>query len=164
MIRNGEDYLYSKLRRIKLGQGMWFHQIQLKPRTFFAPFMIIASCSWFYGNLLSDMIALAYPKRVMRLRYEDFCAAPKQTLKELGDFIGIDTESIMYKVEMQTPMPIKHIYNGNMMSREGTFTFDPSIGMNMPIPLLYRIIFRLINWPLMLAYGYWSRPKTAPES
>ncbi|CAA6691139.1 MULTISPECIES: sulfotransferase domain-containing protein [unclassified Lentimonas] len=164
MIRNGEDYLYSKLRRIKMGNGMWFHQIQFKPQKFFAPFIFIASCSWFYGNLLSDLISLTHPKRMMRLRYEDFCASPKLTLKKLGRFIDVDTESVIHKIETQTPMPIKHIYNGNMMSRAGTFIFNPSIGVNMSISLLYRVIFRLINWPLMIAYGYWGQRNTNSDS
>lgn len=164
MVRNGEDFLHSKLRRIQHGHGIWLHQLHFKPKKFFAPFMFLASLSWLYGNILSEIILLLHQNRTLRLRYEDLCADSEKTLKQVARFIDADAQNVSDSVNRGVELPIRHVYNGNMMSRAGKFVFSPTIGIGKSIPATYRWTFRAINWPLMLAYGYWQPLRIKPRS
>jgi hypothetical protein len=155
LVRHGEDFLYSKLHRMQSGKGFKWYRYHWTNLHVYAPYIVLGSISWFLGNLLCEYVRWRYPDRVKRVRYEDICADPSGELRKLGEWIGCDPSGVIEKVRAGEALTIKHMYNGNPLARLGPFVFRPDV--NKPLPLRYRIIFRLIAWPLMWKYGYFRR-------
>lgn len=61
--------------------------------------------------------------RAIRVRYEDICLDPDNTLNRLGRFLGLDLEAIVAHISAGRPLQrIPHLWRGNakLMSQEGT--------------------------------------------
>jgi hypothetical protein len=155
LTRNGEDSLYSKLQRMKSGRGFsWYTKHWEEPR-WYIPFLLLNGISWVIGNLLSEVVAMRFYKRVLHIRYEDLCLNTSLVLSKIGSFIDIDIDPVILSIKNRRFLQINHDIGGNKMRHNREFIFKPE--MNKPLPYKYKIIFRSFAWPLMLRYGYFSR-------
>lgn len=129
------------------------------------PFMAVASTSWLVGNSLCELMHLIDRRRVFRLRYEDLCERPQQTLEELGDWLNIDLADVAAKVERNGNLRIGHNIGGNHVRHAGSIVFD-SRRAPRQAPRWVSILTMAICGPLMKLYGYpfISRAKTARPS
>lgn len=154
LVRNPEGILSSDLFRMRSGSGYKFlrRKFYSQPLTFF--FMMLSCTNWVAGNFIAEIIRFLAPERVLRLRYEDLCAAPRGTLERLQSFIGHDLCSVIEAVELGKRMNMGHNIGGNMMRKSGNFVFDPNAGKQRPLPWGYKLMTRLITWPFLLMYGY----------
>jgi hypothetical protein len=159
LVRNGEDFLYSKLHRMESGKGFKWYRYHWKKLPFYAPYIFLGAISWFVGNLLVEWVRRLYPERVLLVRYEDVCKEPSWELARIADFMGSDASTAIARVAAGDEMTIRHMYTGNPMAKPGKFTFRPDTGK--PLPARYRVLFRVVAWPLMWKYGYFRRSGTA---
>jgi hypothetical protein len=95
--------------------------------------------------------------RVMRVRYEDFCADPDGTCRQILAFCGIDAEAnpggATFDVSGQ------HMIGGNRLVREAgdEVTVRYASAWHTSLPRRYRVLATILTAPLLLAYGYIGR-------
>lgn len=155
LIRNGNDALYSKFKRISEDGEFQLFGKTWKGVRIFLPFLVLFGLSWCVGNLVSEIIYLLNRKRIYKLRYEDLCSDHAKTLTLLGEFCNIDFSNVIRLVNEQKPMTIGHEIGGNRLRFKGSFVFRPD--SNKPLRLKYRLIFAAFAWPLLFYYGYFRK-------
>jgi hypothetical protein len=80
LTRDGRGVAYSKMKRegVRLEQG---------------------AKGWVLNNLMIQMMSLNIPgDRIKRVRYEDLCEKPRRTLQMVCDFVGIDFQDDILKL------------------------------------------------------------------
>lgn len=155
LIRNGEQILASNLWRMKNGEGFKFLRRKWDAKHFHGLFLILSSINWVIGNLLAELAKIFVPDRVIQVRYEDLCEKPEEVLKQIGAFIDCDMNFVISAVKNNKPMKIGHNIAGNRIRMRKTFKFIPNPNSRLHLlPKRYRILFRIIAWPLMMRYGY----------
>jgi hypothetical protein len=154
LIRSPVGFSASYLHRIKR-TGVKMLRLKFHDSPLNALFMVLVNLNWVVGNLLAECVRLLSPTRVLRVLYEDLCADPSHELRRIQTFLGCDLEPAIEAVEMHEPMDVGHIIGGNYRMHEShTFVFDPHAGQKRPLSWGYKLMARLIGWPLMLRYGY----------
>lgn len=154
LVRNPERILSSDFFRMRSGSGYKFLRRKFSGQRMAFFFMMLSCMNWVVGNFIAEIIRFLAPDRVLRLRYEDLCAAPRGSLERLQSFIGHDLCSVIEAVESGQRMSIGHNIGGNMMRKSGSFVFDLKAGKRRPLPWGYKLMARLITWPFLLTYGY----------
>ncbi len=156
LVRNPESILSSNYYRIKNGKGFKFLRKTYENKNLM-PLLLFMSCfGWIIGNLLAELIKIRFynKKRVLIIRFEDLNNDSSNTLKQISDFIEVDLEPIIINIQRKIEMEIGHNIGGNHMRMQGKFYFKKGNEIKRPLPKIYKILTRLIAWPLMLKYKY----------
>lgn len=154
IVRHPERMLASNLHRLRDGSGLVLFRRTFRSEVF-APLVIAASAlSWVIGNLLCEIVALRFPEKVMRVRYEDLCADPAAGLERISSFTGLELDNVISAVQNREELDIDHKLAGNRMAKKGHFVFQPSRSKGRDIPESLRKIGRAITWPIMRLYEY----------
>jgi hypothetical protein len=154
LVRDPERVLASYLFRVEEGEGFKFLRHRYRDRRLTFLFLALASAGWVLGNLLAELVHLLAPLRVVRVRYEDLCEHPRSELQRMANLIGCDLEHVIRIIEQGRSMSIGHNTGGNRWRLAGRFRFDPQVGKKRDLPRHYRVMVRVLTWPLMLWYGY----------
>jgi len=154
LIRNPEGIIESNLHRINQGIGFKFLRKKFHDQRLAPLYLALSSINWVVGNLFAEILHKLYSRQILRVRYEDLCQQPRSELIRIANFIGYNLDSVIQEIEQSRPMLIGHNIGGNRMRLEGSFVFDPNISSERFLPSSYKILVRLISWPLMLIYGY----------
>lgn len=162
LVRNPEDMLASTLERIRDGTGFRFMRRTYTQRWLAPLFLLVSTVAWLIGNLLAEMAARrASDACALRLRYEDLCADATGQLRRIGVLTGLDVDGVIAAVEAGCELPLGHRLAGNRLLEEATVRFDPSRVSSRELPVAYRLLCRVVAWPLMLRYGYLGRGNPA---
>ena len=154
LVKNPENILASNYYRIKSGRGFKFLRKKYTNKNLL-PILLLMSCiGWILGNLFAELIKNIFKKRVILIRFEDLNKNTKITLNRLSEFIGINLDDIIESVIKKKELEIGHNIGGNHMRMQKTFYFKESEELKRPLPKSYKILTRLIAWPLYLLYGY----------
>lgn len=112
---------------------------------------------WVKTNFLVSMLkTLLGSKRYVRIRYEDFIAEPIAVLRKLDDFLGIDTEELICKIDNNAEFQIKHMVGGNRVRLMKNIKLKREFKRNAgnELKLQYRIFFALVGGWLNRIYDY----------
>ena len=164
IVRSPDGYLYSYMRRIQRGEVNFFRRTFRSGPLNFVLLALVAG-SWFIANFQTEIVRLFDRNRMLRIRFEDLTTDPYRELERIGAFLDLDTSSIADAVRNRQVMRVDHTVGGNGAVREkGGFFFEPRAGEHAPLPLRYRLLNRIINWPLMLLYRYPLRNRAAERA
>ncbi len=155
LVRHPHDVLASHRQRVRGGTGFRFLRRTYRSPALEPAFLALAAANWLAGNALAEVVRrVAPPGRVLRVRFEDLCAAPRATLARLGAFLEADLDAVADAVEAGAALPLGHVASGNRMRLRGAFRFDPARRSARPLPRAYRRLATALTWPLMRPYGY----------
>ena len=136
----------------------------LNPRQLFvaklsAPlFLAWIALDWTVVNLLCDLMARAYPGRVIRMRFEDLCALPSMELERIGRSFGLelaDLATLSVRATQRASLVVGHNVGGNHLRHADVVRFDPDGGRrDVSLPRWLSFAVTALCGPLMLRYGY----------
>jgi sulfotransferase family protein len=110
---------------------------------------------WAVTHTLALLTSWLLPKKkVLRVRYEDLCESPRETLTQIGEFIGFDIGLVLEKMESQEELEVGHIYGGNPTRFTEGLQFRPDRAWHDKLPKSYQRAFILSVWPLARVLGY----------
>jgi Sulfotransferase family len=117
---------------------------------------------WMAWNLLIEELARgAFAGRSRRLRYEDFVAAPHDTLRSLLGFTGGGCEAGPFQDEATVRLRANHTVSGNPgRFRTGTIALRPDDAWRSGQRWRPRAVSTAIALPLLRRYGYPPVPVT----
>lgn len=117
-----------------------------------------ASYGWMLWNLLSAAYARGRGVRTMRLRYEDFVAAPQLGVRRILDLLGSRCEQWPFVGSHSVVLASTHTVGGNPSRfSTGTVELRPDEEWRRALPRRDRAIVTAICWPLMRRHGYLGR-------
>ena len=154
LVRNPEGTLASDMHRINSRSGITILRKNIKSERLTPALMTFRAMAWLVGNSIAEFARLFFPKKVIRLRYEDLTADTSNSLAKVANFIDVDLSEVIDSVVAKEELSIGHNIGGNHMRLKGKFVFDPGAGSKRPLEAKYRLMASVICWPLMLAYGY----------
>ncbi len=119
-----------------------------------------SSMLWVIWNL---MTAICWPSRrptVVRMRYEDFVAAPRQAMQEVVDMLGLPREALPFVDDFTVTLAPTHSVAGNPNRHDtGTTSIRGDVEWRSAMPRLQRLIVTALTAPGLLRFGY---PLTSP--
>ncbi len=157
LVRHPINILQSDYYRLKKGNGFKFLRKRFTPSRWYGPFLFLNTASWLVGNLLADLSRQFGKDRFLRVKYEDLIASPIRELDRIEKFIGIPLDEVKRKVREKESFDIGHNIGGNQMRMAGSFVFDPKKRSRSGLPKRYSFMVNVICWPLLWAYGYYSK-------
>ena len=114
---------------------------------------------WACSNVLTFVSAfLLGSKNVLRVRYEDLCEAPVETLIRISEFTGQDLTRVIETVQHAGELSIGHNVAGNRVRFSKKLRFRPDYEWQEKMPKRFQTAFWLAAWPLSLALGYSRTP------
>lgn len=112
-----------------------------------------SSAAWVYRTRLIESTWRHKP-RVSFLRYEDFVAAPRTTIRSLLDRVGVDTAPVFHD-EHEVTMELSHNVSGNPVRFQyGSVRLRADEVWREQLPPAKRRSVELVTWPLMAKLGY----------
>jgi len=118
--------------------------------------------SWAIVNVLTSVSAFLMGSRnVLRVRYEDLCEAPVETLNRIGEFTGQDLTHVTETVRGDGELSIGHNVAGNRVRFTKQLRFRPDYEWREKMRRRFRTAFWLAAWPIALALGYRRTPPSA---
>lgn len=157
LVKDPVSILESTFYRLEKGSGVRFLRCNLKPKTLYAPVIFIRALGWLVGNALAELVALYNRDGVLRIQYEDIIEDPVAVMTKLEQFLGVSLAEINNKLQSNESFDVGHNIGGNGMRMAKKFNFDPSRSSRRGMPARYRIMTKMICFPLMIRYGYFSR-------
>jgi hypothetical protein len=154
LMRDPRHVLQSYVWRVRTGAHLYSRFLGLAGRS---PSLYLAwmAASWTLVNLICDLMAWAFPGRVMRVRYEDLCAQPAREFDRIGRAFRVDLADLAGKVSGREPLVVGHNLGGNHLRHAGSVRFNPgSERPRPPLPRWLAIVCLLLCGPLMWRYGY----------
>ncbi len=79
---------------------------------------------------------------------------PANTLREIADWVGLDAQPVIDKIDAGEPLSIPHNIAGNQIRQKDSVVFKPSRGKRRPLPTVYRALAAATAAPLLPRYGY----------
>ncbi|WP_119300607.1 sulfotransferase [Dongia deserti] len=153
-VRNPFGVVDSYVKRIKRDQRFDMFRLHLRlERHYFIP-IVISALVWTLQNLFWDLLRLLYPKKIIRLRYEDLCDGPVALLEAVEQFAGVSLAGSKAAATEKREMKLGHALQGNRTMWRGDLVFEPRKGLPQHLTSFDKAVIVLCTFPLMLAYGY----------
>jgi hypothetical protein len=113
---------------------------------------------WMDFNLLCHALGATQMPR-LRLRYEDFVAAPRQGLDSILALTGEQAEDLPFHDGTRTfePAPVHTISGNPIRFRSGPIAVLPDEAWKAVFDVRRRRVVTALTWPLLHAYGYGGR-------
>jgi hypothetical protein len=154
LVRDPRQVLQSYLWRLRSRSHLSPRERDLAARSAIL-LLVWQAAVWTLVNLVCDLMARAYPDRVVRVRFEDLCARPAAELDRIGRAFELDLEELRSKAEGHELLAIGHTLSGNRLRHAGAVRFDPGGGKAQPpLPRWLAVANTLLCGPLMWRYGY----------
>jgi hypothetical protein len=98
----------------------------------------------------------------LRVRYEDFVAAPETTVRSIADFLGISAETLPeYLSGTTVRLGPTHLVSGNPMRFDtGEVRLRSDAAWLTELPVGPRRMVSSLTWPFMVRYGYFGHGRT----
>lgn len=111
---------------------------------------------YYSGNLPMHALAARLPPgRFSRLRYEDFTAAPRQTVRQILGRLDHPADDGTFLSESRALLGENHLVDGNpMRHRRGEVEIRQDRGWETRMPPRERALVHAATLPLRLLYGY----------
>lgn len=120
----------------------------------FGPFHTAAS--WTLRNLTAQLVLRRWPEeRTARLRYEDFCEAPRTSVAEMLDRAGLHSDALPFADEHTARLGPTHTVGGNPnRMAQGEVAITPDTEWEARIDRRTMLILSGLTFPLRRRYGY----------
>ena len=110
---------------------------------------------WTTWNLATEIVWRGRPERYLRMRYEDFVAAPAASLRRILDFVGEDVEALPFSDDNSFEMGTVHALAGNPSRfEEGPIEIRRDEEWRRRQSRGQRATVSMLTWPLLMRYGY----------
>ena len=111
---------------------------------------------YYSGNLPMHALAARLPPgRFTRLRYEDFTAAPRQTVQRILRRLDHPMDEAAFLSDSRVSLGDNHLVDGNpMRHRHGEVEIRQDRGWETSMPPAERALVHAATLPLRLLYGY----------
>ena len=154
LVRDPRDCLQSYVWRIRNHKHLGMRWFRDGGRN--VPlFLVYIAAGWTLVNLACDLMARAFPGRVLRVRFEDLCAQPASELDRIGRAFGLDLAELKSKAAGAEPLLVGHNVGGNQLRHADVVRFDPGGGQaRPPLPRWLEVVSIPLCGPLMRRYGY----------
>jgi hypothetical protein len=117
--------------------------------------VIRTAVHWPFANLAAHLFQATHPaKDYCRIKYEDLVAYPEETCTLLGEFLGIDMDQQTEILKNGADIHPGHLMAGNRMRSSTHIKVKPDIEWKQRLKYRYKLLFWVINWPLMIFYRY----------
>lgn len=124
--------------------------------TRFSP--VQSSKFWYTWNLATERVWASAGKRYLRMRYEDFVAAPLASLRQIIELVGETLEELPIDEQGRFEMGETHSLAGNPSRfKDGRVEIRRDDKWRRAQPRVQRLLVTLLTAPLLLRYGYLGR-------
>lgn len=154
IVRDSRAVVYSNKRRKYDPSNTWGRQHLLQQG------LLLTAVAW---NLKNAFISSAIAKsgESIRLRYEDFVAAPDKVLRRVVDLVD-PAQSLPAIVGGQLEIGTQHTLGGNPVKfRTGPVRLRLDDEWQSMMGQPHRILVTGLTWPMIAAYGYLGRGRRA---
>ncbi len=154
LVRDPRHVLRSYVGKIRNEEALTMRRYRFDGRG--APLLLVyVAASWTVVNLACDLMAHAFPGRVVRMRFEDLCTRPAKELDRIAQAFGLDLADVDSKITGGEPLVVGHNIGGNQLRHADAVRFDPGgARARPPLPRWLEVISFLLCGPLMWRYGY----------
>lgn len=113
------------------------------------------SWRWLYSNRLAEMAGRRFPT-YLRLRYEDFVEAPRETLRRVCDLAGLQDAALDFVRGHEARLSRDNCtLSGNPMRfGGGDLTIRPDTAWRSRMPATARALVGALTWSQRRRYGY----------
>jgi hypothetical protein len=118
-----------------------------------------SAMAWLGWNVSAEAVVLRQdPRRVVRLRYEDFANDPAGTVASILDFVGEGGKSLPFKDQRTVHLTGNHTVSGNPARfSQGEIQIREDDAWHRELPAGARNRVAALTLPLILRYGYSMR-------
>ena len=109
---------------------------------------------WNLTNLSCEWAASRANCPRMKLRYEDFVTSPRTSLLPLGEFMGVDLDSVVEHAEGGREVKFDHMVSGSLIRLSGPVKVVPDEIWRDKLSAPQRRLIWLAGLPLSLHYQY----------
>jgi Sulfotransferase family len=114
----------------------------------------MSSALWDAWNASAEALWHRTPEKYLRLRYEDFVADPRESLKRILEFVGLTAE-LPLAGEREVRLGISHTVSGNPNRFEtGAVELRPDREWMDKMEPRHRALVTALTFPLLKHYGY----------
>ncbi len=116
---------------------------------------------WDSWNVSAEALWRRTPEKYFRLRYEDFVANPRESLKRILGLAGVDAE-LPLAGEREVRLGVSHTVSGNPNRFEtGSVELRPDREWKDKMSPRDKALVTVLTTPLLQRYGYPTLPKAA---
>ncbi len=109
--------------------------------------------TWLKRNGLTDFLFSRKKGKYLRIHYEDFVENPTQTVKEIGNMLGIELESSHFIHGNTVQLGKNHLSGGNINTVEkGEIVLKLDERWKRDMKWWKVVLVTLVTWPLLLKY------------
>jgi hypothetical protein len=144
LVRNGLAVMASKQsgNNRKLSLGVEAREPWAAYRGL-AGWLIANACVVFTRWFLPD-------NRYLLLRYEDLIAHPEETMKRLGEFLGLDVTPVVRRIMENRTFEVGHLVAGNRLVRQGRIHLQRNLQPANGLAWHHRLAYHFLAWPMRL--------------
>lgn len=114
-----------------------------------------SSLVWGEWNLATEKLQKHAPDRYMLMRYEDFVASPRSTVKRILGFLGEERAELPFDSEREARLGVPHTFSGNPdRFRSGTVKIRPDETWKHDMGVTRQAAVTALTWPGLVRYGY----------
>jgi hypothetical protein len=114
-----------------------------------------AAAQWYLLNLQAEWVRRRIaPEKSIRVRYEDFIVSPKETLVNIGRFIGCDLSQLADEVVAGKEMDTNHMIAGNRLRMRGKVKLRADNEWMYKLQPKEKLVITVIAKRMMRQYGY----------
>lgn len=117
-----------------------------------------AVLGWVWSNCFASIVLRRVfgHRRYLFLRYEDFLADPATSLRKIGDFVGVETSTLIERVERGEAFDVGHVVGGNRIRFQKAITLrrQGREGVQHRLTRRQRLLFTTLGGWLNRRYGY----------
>jgi len=152
LVRDGR----STLRSVVEKGSNWALEGHRKEKSFLAERTLLG---WGLANGIAWGLGRALGRgRYLRVKFEDLLRSPEETLREIGDFMGVSLDPVVRKIDRDEPVEVGHNVGGNRVRFNRTIRLQRDKAPNprpwTQLDRYHRILFATGGQWLNLALGY----------
>lgn len=129
-------------------------RFQPKNKIVFFFYIVIMSISWTVGNALAEIVKMVSKNKVLTIRYEDLMENPVKQLNRIQSHVKVDLSDVISKITIDADLEVGHNLGGNRFRFDKKFKLQPKKSTQRKLPILYKVMTKIINLPFMLYYSY----------
>jgi hypothetical protein len=115
---------------------------------------------WTSWNVLVELLWARRGDRYLRIRYEDFAARPRETVREIVEFVGEAVDALPFATDGNAELAVAHTVAGNPVRfRSGSVPIVLDEAWRTTLPARDAQVLETLSWPLRQHYGYRSRER-----
>lgn len=147
LVRDPRALAFAYLRRI-VREGYVLHMRPLN-----------SSVQWVRRNLALELLTRRLRRRPLRIRFEDLLAEPRETVLRIVNFTGESCSMLQFDGERIVKLLPLHTVAGNPNRfTTGRVEIRSNEEWLTQMKTWHRIVVTAVTWPLMVKYGYPTRP------